>query len=110
MFAAEEDGVLVGGAAVPFEGEHVEDLYKDIHDVMVNRDVNEYFIGSIVGIKDQLTTFIYDGQQFKDFKFTTRFKIIGGTVEQMAGVVFRFQNESNFYVLRASALGKKFKR
>ena len=49
---------------------------------------------------------IYDGETFKDFNLTTRFKIVGGTVEQMAGVVFRFQNESNFYVFRASALGK----
>jgi hypothetical protein len=50
--------------------------------------------------------FIYDGQTLTDFKFSTRFKIVGGDVEQMAGVVFRFQNASNFYVLRASALGK----
>jgi hypothetical protein len=54
---------------------------------------------------ERFPMFIYDEQSFKDFKLTTRFKIIGGSVEQMAGVVFRFQNESNFYVLRASALG-----
>jgi hypothetical protein len=49
--------------------------------------------------------FIYDGETFRDFNLTTRFKIVGGTMEQMAGVVFRFQNASNFYVFRASALG-----
>jgi hypothetical protein len=48
---------------------------------------------------------IYDGETFKDFKLTTRFKIVSGATEQMAGVVFRFQNASNFYVIRASALG-----
>jgi hypothetical protein len=48
---------------------------------------------------------VYDGETFKDFKFTTRFKIVSGATEQMAGVVFRFQNASNFYVIRASALG-----
>jgi hypothetical protein len=48
---------------------------------------------------------IYDGETFKDFNLTTRFKIAGGTAEQMAGVVFRYQNESNCYVIRASALG-----
>jgi hypothetical protein len=48
---------------------------------------------------------IYDGQTFKNFKLTTQFKIIGGVAEQMAGVVFRFQNSSNFYVVRVSALG-----
>ena len=49
--------------------------------------------------------FIYDGETFRDFKLATRFKIVSGAVEQMAGVVFRFQNASNFYVFRASALG-----
>ena len=48
---------------------------------------------------------IYDGGTFKDFTLTTRFKIVSGVAEQMAGVVFRFQNESNCYVIRASALG-----
>ncbi len=49
--------------------------------------------------------FVYDGETFKDFRLTTQFKIVSGIVEQMAGVVFRYQNASNFYVLRASALG-----
>jgi len=48
---------------------------------------------------------IYDGETFKDFTLTTRFKIVSGITEQMAGIVFRFQNESNGYVIRASALG-----
>jgi len=48
---------------------------------------------------------IYDAETFRDFKLTTRFKIVSGVAEQMAGIVFRFQNASNFYVVRASALG-----
>jgi len=49
---------------------------------------------------------IYEGGTFRDFKLTTQFKIVSGVAEQMAGVVFRYQNESNFYVVRASALGQ----
>lgn len=49
---------------------------------------------------------VYDGDIFRDFKFTTRFKIVSGVAEQMAGIVFRYQNASNFYVVRASALGR----
>ena len=52
---------------------------------------------------------IYDKETFKDFKLTTQFKIVSGGLEQMAGVVFRFQNESNFYVIRASALGNNLR-
>jgi hypothetical protein len=48
---------------------------------------------------------IYDQETFKDFKLTTRFKIVSGVAEQMAGMVFRYQNSSNFYIIRASALG-----
>jgi hypothetical protein len=48
---------------------------------------------------------VYTGDIFRNFKLTTRFKIVGGLTEQMAGIVFRYQNPSNFYVLRASALG-----
>jgi len=48
---------------------------------------------------------VYDGDTFQNFKLKTRFKIVSGVAEQMAGIAFRFQNESNFYVVRASALG-----
>ena len=58
---------------------------------------------------ERFPMFIYDGEKFRDFKFTTRFKIVSGLLEQMAGVVFRFQNTSNFYVVRASALGKNLR-
>jgi hypothetical protein len=54
---------------------------------------------------ERFPMFIYDGETFQDFKLATRFKIVIGHAEQMAGVVFRFQNASNFYVIRASALG-----
>jgi hypothetical protein len=46
---------------------------------------------------------VYTAETFRDFTFTTRFKIVEGVVEQMAGVVFRLQNATNFYVLRANA-------
>jgi Fe-S cluster assembly iron-binding protein IscA len=49
---------------------------------------------------------VYDGDVFRNFKFSTRFKIVSGVAEEMAGVVFRFQNVSNFYVARVSALGR----
>ena len=44
---------------------------------------------------------IFTGEKFRNFKFTTRFKIVSGVTEQMAGLVFRYQNSSNYYVVRA---------
>ncbi|HEX4646616.1 MAG TPA: family 16 glycoside hydrolase, partial [Verrucomicrobiae bacterium] len=43
---------------------------------------------------------------YGDFTLATRFKIVDGTVEQMAGLAFRLQDEKNYYVARVSALGK----
>lgn len=48
---------------------------------------------------------VWTGQRFGDFTYTARFKITGGALEQIAGLVFRVQDERNFYVVRASALG-----
>ena len=52
---------------------------------------------------------VYDGLVFGDFTFTTKFRCEAGKVEQMAGVVFRYQDPENYYIVRASALGKSFR-
>lgn len=48
---------------------------------------------------------VYEGEEFDDFTLTVRLRCEAGKVEQMAGVVFRYQDEKNYYVIRASALG-----
>jgi len=52
---------------------------------------------------------IYEKETFRDFEFTARFKTVRGAVEQMAGLAFRIQNETNYYVVRASVLGNTFR-
>ncbi len=47
----------------------------------------------------------YTEERYGDFTFTTRFRLAGGVTEQIAGVVFRLQDERNFYVVRVSVLG-----
>jgi hypothetical protein len=58
---------------------------------------------------ERFPLFVYDRDIFRNFKFTTRFKIVSGIAEQMAGLVFRYQNASNFYVVRVSVLGKNLR-
>ena len=48
----------------------------------------------------------YARESFGDFTLKTRFKIVSGEVERMAGIAFRVQDEKNFYVIRASSLGR----
>lgn len=52
---------------------------------------------------------VYNGDTYGDFTFSTRFKTVSGTQEQMAGIAFRLLNETNYYVLRASSLGNTFR-
>jgi Domain of Unknown Function (DUF1080) len=52
---------------------------------------------------------IYEGETMGDFTLTTRFKTVKGVAEQMAGIAFRIQNETNYYVVRASSLGNTFR-
>jgi hypothetical protein len=50
-----------------------------------------------------------DDTTFWDFTLTTRFKIVGGVMDEMAGIAFRIKDESNYYVARASALDGTFR-
>jgi hypothetical protein len=52
---------------------------------------------------------IYEDETFDNFVLTTRFKTVKGVMEQMAGIAFRIQNETNYYVIRASSLGNTFR-
>lgn len=52
---------------------------------------------------------IYEEEVFGDFTLTTRFKTVAGSAERMAGIAFRLQDETNYYVLRASSLGNTFR-
>lgn len=53
--------------------------------------------------------FIYANEVFGDFTVSTRFKCASGDKERMAGIAFRYQDENNFYIVRASALGNTFR-
>lgn len=52
---------------------------------------------------------LYDSDYFGDFTFTTKFKLVSGSKERMAGIVFRAQDQFNYYVLRASGIGNTFR-
>ena len=51
---------------------------------------------------------ILGNETYGDFTFRTKFKIVDGLAEQMAGIAFRLQDEKNFYYVRASVLSGTF--
>lgn len=48
---------------------------------------------------------VYDDEVFGDFTLTTKFKLVAGEKEQMAGLAFRWQDPRNYCYVRASGLG-----
>ena len=61
------------------------------------------------GTDERFPMLVLDEETFGDFKLTTRFKIVNGLFEQMAGVAFRIRDTNNYYYVRASALGNTFR-
>lgn len=47
---------------------------------------------------------IYDTVSAADVTLSVKFKAITGTVDQAAGLVWRYQNPNNYYIVRANAL------
>jgi hypothetical protein len=61
------------------------------------------------GTDERFPMLILEGETFADFTLTTRFKLVDGLLEQMAGIAFRIQDTNNYYYFRASALGNTFR-
>lgn len=58
---------------------------------------------------ERFPVLVYEGETFQDFTLKTRFKTVSGVEEQMAGIAFRFVDEKNYYVVRASSLGNNLR-
>lgn len=59
--------------------------------------------------EERFPLLIYQPEEFGDFTATLEFRTVQGRVERMAGLAFRLQNETNYYVVRASSLGRTFR-
>ena len=47
---------------------------------------------------------VYEPLTAKDVRVSVRFKAVSGTVDQAAGLVARFKDQDNYYIVRANAL------
>ncbi len=47
---------------------------------------------------------IWDGASVKDGTVTVKFKAVSGSVDQGAGLVWRYKDANNYYIVRANAL------
>lgn len=61
---------------------------------------------SRVKTDERFPVLAFEGERFGDFTARLRFKMVDGEMEQMAGLAFRIVDSTNFYVVRASGLGR----
>src|SRR6266498_95858 len=47
---------------------------------------------------------VFDGLTAKDVDVTVKFKAVSGKVDQGAGIVWRYQDKNDYYIVRANAL------
>ena len=46
---------------------------------------------------------------FKDLELSVKFKAVSGSVDQAGGLVFRYKDENNYYIVRANALENNYR-
>lgn len=56
-----------------------------------------------VTAQEHFPMLVHEGSLCRNFSLSLKFKILSGEVSQMAGICFRFVDENNYYVIRASA-------
>jgi len=54
---------------------------------------------------DRFPLCIYDKASLKDGEVSVRFKPISGNIDSSGGIVWRYKDENNYYVVRANARG-----
>ena len=47
---------------------------------------------------------IWDGASLQDGELSVAFKTVDGSIDQAAGIVWRYQDPNNYYIVRANAL------
>lgn len=56
------------------------------------------------GTRNRYPLAILDAASSRDGEITVRFKPISGEIDQAAGLVWRYRDENNYYIVRANAL------
>ncbi|MGD1085853.1 MAG: family 16 glycoside hydrolase [Verrucomicrobiota bacterium] len=102
---------LVSGVGKPGDWKIMDEIIPSVRPVPLPGALSPTAKHSVLAQSSQDATeghfpiLLYTNETLLNFTLTTRLKILSGSVAPEAGVVFRAQDQSNFYVLRASTRG-----
>ena len=79
---------------------------RSVLPVVVNRAVVTVSIGPSLTrtLSNRVPIYVREGLRSNDVEVSTRFRIISGDIERTAGLIVRYQDKDNYYVVRADAL------
>ena len=104
---------VLGGQGKPGKWVILEDevpgYFKSFSEKALNTNVRPVLAQVSEDLTDEhFPMLIYTGQNFKNFTLKTKFKLVTGVIETMAGIVFHYQDINNYYYVRASGGGNTF--
>ena len=59
---------------------------------------------AIANEDERFPVLVFDSEMYGDLTYSARIKVVSGELEQIAGIVFRAQDDRNFYVARINCL------
>ena len=104
---------VLGGQGKPgkwiIRDDEVPGYFKSFSEKALNTNVRSVLAQVSEDLTDEhFPMLIYTGQNFKNFTLKTKFKLVTGVIETMAGIVFHYQDINNYYYVRASGGGNTF--
>ena len=104
---------VLGGQGKPgkwiIREDEIPGYFKSFSEKALNTNVRPVLAQVSEDLTDEhFPMLIYTGQDFKNFSIKTKFKLVSGVIETMAGIVFHYQDENNYYYVRASGVGNTF--
>ncbi len=103
-FDSDQPGTIPKSFTTALTGKGVPGTWVILKDLTAPGKPNVLAQTSMDSTNYRFPVCIYDGLTAVDVDISVRFKPIKGRVDQAAGIVWRYQDKDNYYVVRANAL------
>jgi len=103
-FDEEEPGSLPSGWTIAVTHEGARPRWEIVSDESAPTRPNVLAQLSSEPARAQFPLAVFEGASFEDGEIEVKFKPVSGDVDRAAGVVWRYQDENNYYIVRANAL------
>jgi hypothetical protein len=103
-FEKESPGAVPGGFTVAQTGPGAAPRWVVEEDVSAPSGSRVLVQRSADETRSRFPLAIYDGASLADGTLSVRFKAISGRIDQAAGLVWRYRDPENYYIVRANAL------